>query len=512
MTSTILYVSVDGNDLTAIPGAPTQPYTLLGAINQLNQQSAGSPTITLMLANGIYNLPCNQGVTLANNVNIIGTGPRNCVLASVNLTIAAGVTTVTMSSLSLSNCSTGFPTMLNVYGGILTLNNCEVTATNGNLVNLNNGVVNLNTCNVTVTGIQNPVINASNGGLIATNTNFIVTLPAPLTTNLSIIGVSPGTGFANLTSITLVVNLNGGSATVIPYYNINTVTTATTVVKGTGTESMILLGVDVLPQSPNPNATALGSTVTPQTPFYAVNLTTKVQNLAAVYSEFNLNNYPLVVVNLQWPGLTTPPGPYSPTSLQSTQLPAPLISPPTSTTPVITGPSGQRMMGPSGQPITAPSGSTTLNPTGQALTPVQLPQPSRYPPQGQSQYPSQGPVNQYPPQGGPSQYPPQGPVNQYPPQGGPSQYPPQGGPSQYPPQGGPSQYPPQGPPQQPPLIGPYPGLGGLGCGGPGPLPGPGAINLECRPCQGLIPPIETYDPQWDQVPGSDNLGEDIFVM
>jgi hypothetical protein len=499
MTSTILYVSVEGNDLTATPGTPTQPYTLPGAINQLNQQPAGSPTITLMLANGIYNLPCNQGVTLANNVNIIGTGPRNCVLASVNLTIATGVTTVTMSSLSLNNCSTGFPTMLNVYGGILTLNNCEVTATNGNLINLNNGVVNFNTCNVTVTGTQNPVINASNGGLIATNTNFIVTLPAPLTTNLSIIGVSPGTGFANLTSITLVVNLNGGSATVIPYYNINTLTNATTVVKGTGTESMILLGVDVLPQSPNPNSTGLGSTVTQQTPFYAVNLTTKVQNLAAVYSEFNLNNYPLVVVNLQWPGLTTPPGPYSPTALQPTQLPPPIVSPPTSTTPIITGPTGQQMMGPSGQPITAPSGSATLNPTGQPMAPVQLPQPSRYP--------TQGPVNQYPTQGPANQYPTQGPANQYPTQGSVNQYPTQGPVNQYPT---------QGPPVRPPPIGPALGLGGVGCGGPIPLPGPipGGINPEfgCRPCQGLVPPIETYDSNWDQVPGSDNLGEDIFAI
>jgi len=365
MASTIVYVNVAGNDTTAQIGNPTRPFTFQGAMNLVNE---GGQDKILLLSNGVYSLgTCTQSFVISNNVNIIGTGSKNVILESVNISVGSTVTNISFNNLTLNGCSTGGQTLLTVFGGMVSLNNCEVNVLNGPFISLNNGGLKINTCNVNINpDISNPVVDGSNGILICSNSNFVVNFKYPLQNNVSIFGVKPGTGFVSLYNITLFVKLNGGNYTVIPFYNINSVVNSTAIITGTGTESLILIGVDILPGSvisalPNGPQGPQGP-IPNQLTLFAVNLSTVPTNLANVYSNYNLNNYPLVMQNIQWSNLSTTPGSYIRPTPQPVQMPPP-ITPPNipapNIPPVVPSMSGSTTPGPQ---IPATPGSTIPGP------------------------------------------------------------------------------------------------------------------------------------------------------
>lgn len=382
MASNIVYVSAVGNDNTAQIGNPTKPFTFQGAMNLVNN---GGQDKILLLSNGLYSLgSCTENFVIRNNVSIIGTGPKNVILESVNISVGSEVTNISFNNLTLNGCSTSNQTLLTINGGIVSLNNCEVKVLDGPFISLNNGGLKINTCNVDINpGINNPIIDGSNGILICSNSNFVVNFTNPLQDNVSIFGVKPGTGFTNLYNITLFVKLNGGNYTIIPFYNINSVINSTVIITGTGTESLILIGVDILPgsviselpigpqgsQGPIPNQLTL----------FAINLSAVPRNLANVYSNYNLNDYPLVMQNIQWGNSPTTPGSYirptpqpvqMPPPITPSNIPAPTIPPvvptiPGPTIPNIPGPTIPNIPGPQIHKPQIPSapGTTIPGPT-----------------------------------------------------------------------------------------------------------------------------------------------------
>ena len=371
MASNIIYVSIDGNDSTAQIANPLLPYTFAGAINAINSLGNNSNGMTLMVSNGIYTVTScgTTAVDIKNNITIIGTGPKNVILNSAFMNISG---LVTFSNLTINTCNRGNNKLFNITSGSVTINNCDINVDSGIFISLNNSAITINNCNVTIVpNGNNPIIDGSNGILMSSNSNFIINFNGPLTRNVSIFGIQPGTGFANLNNNTILIKLTGGNYTFIPFYNINRVLNTTTIIYGTGSESLILLGVDILPgsvistttsQKSPTNSTGTTSTVPNNLKLYALNLSVVPHNLEHLYSDYNLNNYPLVMHNINWSNLNYTPGPYIRPTPQPVQMPSPI-------------------------PITVPS----------SFIPKSTTQPSTTQPSTTQQYPGQQyPGQQYP--------------------------------------------------------------------------------------------------------------------
>lgn len=300
MANNTLYVTIDGNDTNAVIGDPTRPFTFRGAIDKVNTLGNGV-TWYVNMSRGTYNLPCNAIVPLRSNVVITGSGPKNTIINVFGIVVDGPM--ATFQSCSIRTCSSAV--LFHILTGSLSLNNAEILVNAGTLYRVRDGVIIMNSCVVTITAVvSNPIVNVTNGGLLVTNTNFFIKVPGGSTPTTSIIGSSQQSRTITLTNVGFSLELNGGPGGVVVFYNVPIVNTAIVQAGGKGTETLILIGLDI-------------SAETTSTPYFATNITASVQNIYKTFTYFNMTNYPLVMRNITWSGVAGQPGAYVPGGIVS---------------------------------------------------------------------------------------------------------------------------------------------------------------------------------------------------
>lgn len=315
MALNTLFVSLDGNDAIAQPGNPLRPYTLQGAIALQNSVS-NAGTWFFNLASGNYNVPCGSRLIFRRNTIVSGSGPRNTILTIPTIEITNGIELV-MNSMAFRSCDS--TPLFQITSGTITLSNSEVTVTSGTAYVMEQGMLITNGCVFNISGTStNPVLDTGTGGLMSTNTNYNFRLDGGIPNNISLIGGAPNSGFTLLTNVNVRVSTPKDSTNnVIPFYNVNSIHTATVTAMGSGRETMILVAVDTQTTT-TPTEGPNTSIVNP--PFYATDIAVSVRNYAHTYTYYNMYNYPLVMRNITWSGVASSPGAFIPNRLP-TQLP-----------------------------------------------------------------------------------------------------------------------------------------------------------------------------------------------
>lgn len=292
--SSVFYVAVNGNDSTGVMNNPTRPYTLAGVLTLVaTQQPQG--VVTVILMPGTYRFECPRQVLISGNLQFFGSSPNDVIIYASNILCTNGKY-VTFNNLSLVSC--GAQNLINLDHSTLALSNVNVDVQDGTFFTGTDGQLILNNVNLKINAPKTAfIVDGSTCGLNIFNSTIDVRFNYPLTTNVALIGRKTSLGFINIYNVLTNVTLNGGTRSVIAYYNANNVSHSDLTLRGTCVEGVILIGLDIQPPSK-------------AVPFVYVDIQAAIKDVGAVFSMVNVYNYPVIIQDINWIGQNRNPGIY----------------------------------------------------------------------------------------------------------------------------------------------------------------------------------------------------------
>ena len=292
--STIFYVAVNGNDATALINDPTHPYTLAGILGLIAAQQPQG-IVSIILTPGTYKFECPRQVLIGGNVQFYGSNPNDVIIYAGNILCTNG-RYATFSNLTLISC--GGQNMISLDSSTLTLSNVNIVINEGTFFTGNDGNLTLNNVNLQINAPKAAfMIDGSTCGLNIFNSTIDVKFNYPIATNVAIIGRKTALGYINVYNVLTNVTLNGGTRSVIAYYNTNNVSHSDFALRGTNVEGAILVGVDIQPASSS-------------APFVYIDIQAAIKDVGATFSIVNVNNYPVTMQDINWMGQNRSPNPY----------------------------------------------------------------------------------------------------------------------------------------------------------------------------------------------------------
>ena len=251
--------------------------------------------MSVILTPGTYKFECPRQVLIGGNVQFYGSNPNDVIIYAGNILCTNG-RYATFSNLTLISC--GGQNMINLDSSTLTLSNVNIVINEGTFFTGNDGNLTLNNVNLQINAPKAAfMVDASSCGVNIFNSTIDVKFNYPIATNVAIIGRKTALGYINIYNVLTTVTLNGGTRSVIAYYNTNNVSHSDFALKGTCVEGAILIGLDIQPATTSP-------------PFVYVDIQAAIKDVGAVFSIVNVNNYPVTIQDINWIGQNRTPNPY----------------------------------------------------------------------------------------------------------------------------------------------------------------------------------------------------------